>query len=78
MAAGTGENRALLYILYHRKKGMSFEESDHYWKTTHAKTALSIPIFTKNLTKYEQVCPLSPSPFPSGNSSTQSTARNPP
>lgn len=58
--------RVCLMIFFYRKKGMSFEDFDKYWRETHAKVACELPIFAKNIIKYEQVCapPISsPSPF---------------
>ncbi|KAI4189222.1 MAG: hypothetical protein L6R41_001602 [Letrouitia leprolyta] len=34
---------------------MSFEDFDTYWRETHAKVACELPIFKKNILKYEQI-----------------------
>ena len=51
----TSPDHIRLMILFYRKKGMSFEDFDEYWRSTHAKVACALPIFKKNLLKYEQV-----------------------
>ncbi|KAG8532948.1 uncharacterized protein KY384_002826 [Bacidia gigantensis] len=48
-------NRALLLIFFYRKEGMSFEDFDAYWRDEHSKNALSIPIFKRNILRYEQI-----------------------
>jgi hypothetical protein len=42
------------------KAGLSFEEIDKYWGKEHADVCLSVPLFKKNLLKYEQVRRRSP------------------
>lgn len=51
----TAPDRVCLMILFHRKASMSFEDFDTYWRETHAKVACELPIFKKNILKYEQV-----------------------
>ena len=51
----SSSDRFRLMILFYRKKGMSFEDFDHYWRNSHAQNALDLPIFKKNIIKYEQV-----------------------
>ncbi|KAL8826267.1 MAG: hypothetical protein Q9191_003906 [Dirinaria sp. TL-2023a] len=48
-------HRVRLMILFHRKKGMSFQDFDKYWRESHPKVCDSLPIFKKNILKYEQV-----------------------
>ena len=48
-------NRVCLMIFFYRKKGMSFEDFDKYWRETHAEVACALPIFQRNILKYEQV-----------------------
>lgn len=57
------KERARLMILFYRKKGMSFEDFDKYWREEHSQVALELPIFKKNILKYEQVRTLAPSFF---------------
>lgn len=45
-------------IFFYRKKGMSFEDFNNYWHETHAKVACDLPIFKKNILKYEQISDL--------------------
>ncbi|KAL8951900.1 MAG: hypothetical protein Q9222_002145 [Ikaeria aurantiellina] len=51
----TPPDRVCLMILFHRKKGMSFDDFDKYWRETHAKVACELPIFQRNILKYEQI-----------------------
>ncbi|KAL8998359.1 MAG: hypothetical protein Q9169_002572 [Polycauliona sp. 2 TL-2023] len=51
----TFPDRVCLMIFFHRKTGMSFEDFDTYWRETHAKVACELPIFKKNILKYEQI-----------------------
>ena len=49
------QDRARLMIFFYRKKGMSFEDFDLYWRESHPKAACALPIFKQNILKYEQV-----------------------
>ena len=49
------QERVRLMIFFYRKKGMSFEDFDLYWRESHPAVACALPIFKKNILKYEQV-----------------------
>ncbi|KAL3682392.1 hypothetical protein R1sor_000414 [Riccia sorocarpa] len=44
-----------LVVIIKRKKGMSFEEFDKYWKEVHSPLVCGLPIFKEKIVKYNQV-----------------------
>jgi hypothetical protein len=55
-----GQKRVRMVAFMYPKAGLSFEEIDKYWGKEHADVCLSVPLFKKNLLKYEQVRRRSP------------------
>ncbi|KAL6721506.1 hypothetical protein ACLMJK_000610 [Lecanora helva] len=49
------EDRVRVMMFFYRKKGMSFDDFDLYWRESHSKVACDLPIFRRNILKYEQI-----------------------
>ncbi|KAG8525379.1 uncharacterized protein KY384_009023 [Bacidia gigantensis] len=49
------KDRVRLLIFLYRKEGMSFDDFDNYWRDEHTEVICKIPIFKRNLLKYEQI-----------------------
>lgn len=49
-----GSPKVKLSVAIGRRKGMSFEEFDHYWNHTHGGIVTSVPEFTRHVRRYVQ------------------------
>lgn len=45
-------SRVRLYIFFQRQPELSVAAFEKYWREDHARTALALPIFTRNLLAY--------------------------